>query len=123
MVIQDNVEIGALNTVAGGTIHPTVVEVDVKTDDHVHIAHNCRIGPRTIITACAELSGSVRIGADCWIGPNASIRDGISVGDGAFVGIGSNVIAPVLPRAIVYGNPAHERIVCDLIARPGASQD
>ena len=37
-VTEDNVEIGAINTVVSGTIHPTVVEKYVKTDDHVHIA-------------------------------------------------------------------------------------
>jgi UDP-3-O-[3-hydroxymyristoyl] glucosamine N-acyltransferase len=110
VIIQDNVGIGALNTLAGGTIHPTIVEHDVKTDDQVHIAHNCHIGARTLITACAELSGSVSIGADCWIGPNASIRDGVSIGDGALVGIGANVIAPVPPGVTVYGNPARERL-------------
>ena len=106
VIIQDDVEIGALNTVVGGTIHPTVVETAVKTDDHVHIAHNCHVGARTLLTACAELSGSVRIGIDCWIGPNASIRDGLSVGDRAFVGIGANVVTPVAAGATVYGNPA-----------------
>lgn len=109
VIIQDDVEIGALNTVVGGTIHPTVLETAVKTDDHVHIAHNCHVGARTLLTACAELSGSVRIGADCWIGPNASIRDGLSVGDRAFVGIGANVIKHVAAGATVYGNPARTR--------------
>lgn len=109
VIIQDDVEIGALNTVVSGTIHPTVVETSVKTDDHVHIAHNCHVGARTLLTACAELSGSVRIGADCWVGPNASIRDGLSVGDRAFIGIGANVVTPVTAGATVYGNPARER--------------
>jgi UDP-3-O-[3-hydroxymyristoyl] glucosamine N-acyltransferase LpxD len=108
VIIQDDVEIGALNTVVGGTIHPTVLERAVKTDDHVHIAHNCHVGARTLITACAELSGSVRIGADCWIGPNSSIRDGVTLGERAYVGIGSNVVAPVPAGVTVYGNPARE---------------
>jgi UDP-3-O-[3-hydroxymyristoyl] glucosamine N-acyltransferase len=109
VIIEDEVEIGALNTVAAGTIHPTVIECHVKTDDHVHIAHNCHIGARTLITACAELSGSVWVGADCWIGPNASVRDGVSIGEGAFVGIAANVVEPVSARATVYGNPARTK--------------
>lgn len=109
VVIGDNVDLGALNTVASGTIHPTVIEDWVKTDDHVHIAHNCSIGARTLITACAEISGSVSVGRDCWIGPNTAIRDGLSVGDGAFIGIAANVIVPVAAGATVYGNPARSR--------------
>jgi len=51
VVIGDHVDLGALNTVVGGTIHPTVVEAYVKTDDHVHIAHNCHVGSKTLLTA------------------------------------------------------------------------
>jgi UDP-3-O-[3-hydroxymyristoyl] glucosamine N-acyltransferase len=109
VVIGDHVEIGALNTVASGTIHPTVIEDFVKTDDHVHVAHNCFVGARTLLTACAELSGSVTVGRDCWIGPNAAIRDGLSVGDGAFVGIAANVVRSVADGETVYGNPARPR--------------
>lgn len=111
VVIGDRVLIGALNTVVGGTIHPTVVEDDVKTDDHVHIAHNCHIGARTLLTACAELSGSVRIGPDGWLGPNVSIRDGLKLGARCFVGIGSVVTRNVEDDALVFGSPArpHER--------------
>lgn len=109
VVIDDDVELGALNTVASGTIHPTLVGEQVKTDDHVHIAHNCVVGPGTLITACAELSGSVEIGADCWIGPNAAIRDGLTLGDRAFVGIGSVVVKDVPAETTVYGSPARPK--------------
>ena len=42
----------------------------VKTDDHVHIAHNVFIGDKkTFITACSEISGSVSIGQQVCQGP------------------------------------------------------
>ena len=69
----------------------------------------CVVGPRTLITACAELSGSVEIGADCWIGPNATIRDGLTLGDWAFVGIGSVVVKNVPAETTVYGSPARPK--------------
>jgi acetyltransferase-like isoleucine patch superfamily enzyme len=68
VIIGDDVEFGSFTTVCSGTIHPTMVHADVKTDAHVHIAHNCQIGPGTRITAHAELSGSVTIGRDAWAG-------------------------------------------------------
>lgn len=106
VVIGDRVEIGALNTVVRGTLDDTVVGDDVKTDDHVHIAHNCVIGPRTIITACAELSGSVRVGADVWIGPQSSVNNKVSIGDRALLGIGAVANKDVEGVMIVGGNPA-----------------
>ena len=48
--------------VCAGTIDPTVIKANVKIDNLVH-AHNCHVGRGSIVTACAEVSGSVRIGS------------------------------------------------------------
>lgn len=106
VVIGDRVEIGSLNTVCRATLGETIIENDVKIDDHVHIAHNCLIRSGALITACAELSGGVIVGRNVWIGPNSSVIQKIEIGDNAFVGIGSNVTKPVLPGSTVAGNPA-----------------
>lgn len=106
VVIDDNVEIGALNTICRGALGDTRLESFVKTDDHVHIAHNCLIRSGALITACVEISGGVEVGAEAWIGPNSSIIQKVSIGDGAFIGIGSNVTKSVGPGMIVAGNPA-----------------
>lgn len=104
--IGNNVEIGSLNTVCRGTLMDTIIENDVKTDDHVHIAHNCRIGQGSLITACVEISGGVEIGEFVWVGPNTSIIQKVTLGSHCFVGIGSNVTKSVTPYTAVAGNPA-----------------
>jgi len=48
----------------------------------------------------------VRIGQDVWIGANASITDGVTLGDHAVVGAGAVVTRDVEPFAIVAGVPA-----------------
>lgn len=106
VVIGDRVEIGSLNTICRATLGQTVVENDVKTDDHVHIAHNCIIRSGALITACAELSGGVIVGRNAWIGPNSSVIQKVEIGENSFVGIGSNVTKPVQRDATVAGNPA-----------------
>lgn len=106
VVIGDEVELGGLNTVCAGTIHPTVVEDTVKTDSHVHIAHNCRIRRGAKLTAHTELSGSVEVGRDAWLGPNSSVRESLQIGADALVGIGSNVVRSVPAGMLVAGNPA-----------------
>jgi UDP-3-O-[3-hydroxymyristoyl] glucosamine N-acyltransferase len=93
--IGDNVEIGALATVASGTMAPTRLSAYVMIDDHVHVGHNISIGTNTIITAGAVIGGSTSIGSDCWIGLNATIRDGLTLGDGVVVGMGSIVMKDV----------------------------
>lgn len=107
VIIQDDVEIGSLNSIAKGMMgRDTVVGRGTKTDSLVHIAHGVQIGDECLITACAEISGSVTIGRRCWLGPNCSIINGIKIGDEAFIGIGAVVTKSVPPAVVVAGNPA-----------------
>ena len=108
VIIGNNVEIGASNTIATGSLGNTVIEDNVKIDDQVHIAHNSHIGTNTMITAQANILGSVSIGENCYIGGDAVIRDGRKVGDNCFVGMGSVVVKAVHDHVTVAGNPAHD---------------
>jgi acetyltransferase-like isoleucine patch superfamily enzyme len=49
---------------------------------------------------------TVTIGADVWIGLNAVILDGMSIGDGAVVAANAVVTRDVPPFAVVAGVPA-----------------
>ena len=106
VLIGDRVEIGSLNTVCRATLGVTVIEDDVKTDDHVHIAHNCRIRKAALLTACVELSGGVDVGERVWIGPNSSLMQKISIGNDSLIGIGSNVLKSIPEKVVAAGNPA-----------------
>lgn len=99
-------EVGNFTTVCSGTISATVVGEYTKIDDHVHIAHNCRIGRNVIITACAEISGSVTIEDDVWIGPNASVIQGLTLGRDSLLGIGAVAVKSVPENEVRVGNPA-----------------
>lgn len=46
------------------------------------------------------------IGNDVWIGENALIKSGVSIGDGAVIGMGSVVTKSIPPYVIVAGCPA-----------------
>lgn len=48
------------------------------------------------------------VGHDVWIGREAMILPGITIGTGAIVGAGAVVAGDVAPYAIVVGNPARE---------------
>ena len=106
--IGDHVEIGSMNTVCSGTIDKTIISDFTKTDDHVHIAHNCNLGRNCLITACAELSGSVTLGDGVWLGPNSSVLNGKKVGDSALVGIAGVVTKDCEPGGIYVGSPARK---------------
>ncbi|RPG35894.1 MAG: antibiotic acetyltransferase [Muricauda sp. TMED12] len=52
--------------------------------------------------------GNINIGNDVWIGYNATIMAGVTIGDGAIIATNSTVIKDVAPYSIVGGNPARE---------------
>jgi len=52
--------------------------------------------------------GNINIGNDVWIGYNATIMAGVTIGDGAIIATNSTVIEDVEPYSIVGGNPAKE---------------
>jgi len=106
VIIGNRVELGSLNSVCRGTIENTIIQDDVKTDDQVHIAHNCIIRKGALIAACVEISGGVDVGELTWIGPNSSIVQKIKIGKKSFIGIASNVTKPVNDGVSVAGNPA-----------------
>lgn len=57
-------------------------------------------------TIRAGLRGDTIVGNDVWIGAEATILPGVTIGDGAIVAARAVVAADVPPYAVVAGNPA-----------------
>ena len=108
IMIGNGVEIGSNCNVARATLDDTVIGDLVKMNSLVHVAHNVMVGARTQVAAGAVICGSVTIGADVWIGPNATIINKIVVGDRAHIGIGSVVTRSLDAGVKVLGNPARK---------------
>jgi virginiamycin A acetyltransferase len=54
------------------------------------------------------IKGNTIIGNDVWIGHNATIMAGVTIGDGAIIATNACVVKDVAPYTIVGGNPAIE---------------
>ena len=61
-----------------------------------------------MVIANSMVAGSVYIGKNCWIAPNAAIKNGVSIQDDALIGLGAVVIKPVEEGAVIIGNPGKE---------------
>jgi UDP-3-O-[3-hydroxymyristoyl] glucosamine N-acyltransferase len=109
VIVEDDVHIGALCTIASGTIGPTVIGRGVKLDAQVHVGHNCEIGEGTIIAAQTGLAGSVVVGRGVMMGGQVGVADHLHIGEGARIAAKSGVIGDVAPGATVAGYPAVER--------------
>ncbi|MFT6397448.1 MAG: UDP-3-O-[3-hydroxymyristoyl] glucosamine N-acyltransferase [Bradymonadia bacterium] len=109
VILRDRVELQANSCVSrsllGGS---TCVGDDTKTDNLVHIAHDCQIGERVRIAASAMLAGSITVGDDVWIGPGAVISSGLTIGDRASITIGAVVSRSVPADTRVTGHFAIE---------------
>lgn len=69
-------------------------------------AFNHGMDPARLVRDQPVTSAGVRIGEDVWIGANAGITDGVTVGDHAVVGMGAVVTRDVAAYAVVGGVPA-----------------
>lgn len=105
-VVEDDVEIGANTTVDRGSLGDTVIGTGSKIDNLVQVAHNVRIGARSLLAALVGIAGSTHIGEGVWIGGRASAINHLDIGDGAQVAFGSTVMRDVPAGETVSGSPS-----------------
>ncbi|MCF8025380.1 MAG: UDP-3-O-(3-hydroxymyristoyl)glucosamine N-acyltransferase [Desulfobacteraceae bacterium] len=103
--IDDDVEIGACNTIDRATFGKTLICKGVKTDNQVHIAHNVTIGEYSIVVAQVGIAGSTSVGKNVILAGQAGIGGHISIGDGAVVGPQAGVARDVEAGKTVSGTP------------------
>jgi UDP-N-acetylglucosamine acyltransferase len=71
-----------------------------------HVAHDCRVGDRVVLTNNVLLAGVVEVGDGANLGGAAVIHQFCRIGALAMVGGFSGVSQDVLPYAMVHGIPA-----------------
>ena len=88
-----------------------VDDIDVYIGDHVMIAPNVTITPTghpvdpELRKPGRQFSIPVRIGSNVWIGSNAVILPGITIGDNSVIGAGSVVTHDIPANVVAVGNP------------------
>ncbi len=103
--VDDDVEIGACNTIDRATFGKTWIQQGVKTDNHVQIAHNVVVGENTLIVAQVGIAGSTRIGRNVTLAGQAGIAGHLTIGDFAVVGPQAGVTRNVPAGTVVSGTP------------------
>jgi len=103
--IDDDVEIGANNTIDRGALGKTWIKRGVKTDNLVHIAHNVVIGEDTLLVAQVGISGSTKIGTHVTLAGQVGVVGHIEIGDNTVVGSKTGVSGSVPANTIVSGYP------------------
>jgi UDP-N-acetylglucosamine acyltransferase len=113
------------------TIHSATGEGEVTrvgSHNHIlaycHIAHNCTLGDKIIMSNVATLAGHVRVEDFAVIGGLAAVHQFCRIGKMSIVGGCSKVVQDVPPFMLADGNPAETRTVNKIgMERNGVSEE
>jgi len=103
--IDDDVEIGACNTIDRAAFERTWIRSGVKTDNLVHIGHNVVVGENTVIVAQVGISGSTTLGRNVILAGQAGIGGHITIGDRAVIGSKAGISQSVPGGSMLSGFP------------------
>lgn len=104
--IDDDAEIGANTTIDRGRFARTHIGEGAKIDNLVMIAHNCVVGPHSVIVAQSGLSGSTTTGHHVTIAGHVGTVGHIHIGSGAILTAKSGVTKDVPEGQTWRGAPA-----------------
>lgn len=103
--IDDDVEIGANNTIDRATFGETWIRNGVKTDNLVHIGHNVTVGEHTVLVAQVGISGSVTIGEHAVLAGQVGVSGHLTIGENVTIGPQSGITKSIPKGEIVTGSP------------------
>jgi len=106
VIIEDNVDIGALTTIDRATLGSTIIRKGVKLDNQIQVGHNVEIGKNTVVAAQTGIAGSSKVGESCMFGGQVGIAGHLTIGNNvriqAKAGIGKNI----KDNEVIQGTPA-----------------
>ena len=106
VVVEDDVEIGALTAIDRAALGETRIGRGTKLDNLVQIGHSVTIGEDTVVAGQVGIAGSTRIGARVTLAGQVGVIGHLKIGDGAIVTAQTGVPGSVAPGAVISGSPA-----------------
>lgn len=104
VVIEDDVEIGALCAIDRALAGVTRIGRSAKIDNLVQIAHNVSVGSGTVLASQVGIAGSSSIGNYCMAGGQAGIRDHVKVGNRVILATRVGIYRDVPDGAVMAGS-------------------
>lgn len=108
VVIEDNVDLGALCTIDKGVTASTTIGEGSKLDNQVHVGHDTVIGKRCLIASQVGIAGCVLIGDFVTIWGQVGITSGITIGEKAVISAQSGVSKSLAGHKSYFGTPADD---------------
>ncbi|MDR1677517.1 MAG: UDP-3-O-(3-hydroxymyristoyl)glucosamine N-acyltransferase [Deltaproteobacteria bacterium] len=106
VIIEDDVEIGALAAIDRGLVANTVIGRGTKIDNLVQIGHNCQIGRDCIIVSQVGAAGHSQVGDRVFLLGQSGLNHGARIGHDAIIAGQSGVLGSIPPgRNVWTGTP------------------
>ena len=108
VVVEDNVEIGALSSIDRGVTGETVIGMGTKIDNQVQVGHDTKVGKNCLFASQVGISGACVIEDDVVLWGQVGIPSKIHIGKGAVL-LGQSGPAKSLEGGKTYfGSPCDE---------------
>ncbi|MGA2823676.1 MAG: UDP-3-O-(3-hydroxymyristoyl)glucosamine N-acyltransferase [Bacteroidales bacterium] len=108
VILEDNVEVGALTTIDKGVSGDTIISFGTKFDNHVQVGHDTYIGRNCLIGAFCAIAGVSRIEDDVILWASVLINKDLVIGKGAILLAGSGTEKSLKGGKTYWGVPAIE---------------
>jgi len=108
VVLEDNVEVGAMTTIDKGVSGDTYISFGTKFDNHVQVGHDTYIGRNCLIGAFCAIAGVTRIEDDVILWASVLVNKDLVIGKGAIVLAGSGTEKSLEGGKTYWGIPAIE---------------
>ncbi|WP_077399683.1 UDP-3-O-(3-hydroxymyristoyl)glucosamine N-acyltransferase [Cellulophaga omnivescoria] len=108
VVIEDNVDIGALCTIDKGVTGDTTIGQGSKLDNQVHVGHDTVIGKKCLIASQTGIAGCVIIEDEVTLWGQVGTTSGITIGKKAVVMGQTGVTKSIVGGKSYFGTPIEE---------------
>ena len=108
VVIEDNVDIGALCTLDKGVTGDTRIKKGTKIDNQVHIGHDTVIGEKCLIASQTGIAGCVIIEDEVTLWGQVGVTSAITIGKKAVVLAQTGISKSIEGGKTYFGSPVEE---------------
>ena len=108
IIIEDNVDIGALCTIDKGVSGITTIKKGTKIDNQVQIGHDTVIGKKCLIASQTGIAGCVIVEDEVTLWGQVGTNSGITIGKGAVILGQTGVTKSVAGGKTYFGTPIDE---------------
>jgi len=106
VIIEDEVEIGALCTIDKGVSGDTIIGRGSKLDNHIQIGHDTQIGRNCLFASAVIIAGCTTIEDDVILWGQVAIQKDLKIGKGAVILATSSVNKDLEGNKVYFGKPA-----------------